>query len=234
MAKKSTGCTIVIVGVVIVFLVVLIGRFISSSDEDTPATTQPSATTEATATSPPEVEIDLVAAQEQGLVSVSAAGRSAINFLSLSLASHSDDPLKITILPGTMFVAQTAGVQDMMVITKKTLSLSPHGSFEDVTVDTACANMTLDVPERADSLVLSTGAIPEDLAKLLALDDFQIATDLVQQFAVWTITDNPARDGYVGIVSNGSGSGPTDEQIEQIKELFSLAAIPLDRYQALN
>jgi hypothetical protein len=74
----------------------------------------------------------------------------------------------------------------------------------------------------------------EDLLKLLGLSDFQDETFRVQQFAIWTITDNPARDGYVGLGRFVYGTGPEDEEIERIRILFERAGISIDKYRALH
>jgi len=58
----------------------------------------------------------------------------------------------------------------------------------------------------------------------------------VQQFAVWTITNNPKRNGYVGLTSGFSvfGSGPDDEEIDAIRHLFDMADIDMGKYRALR
>ena len=55
-----------------------------------------------------------------------------------------------------------------------------------------------------------------------------------QQFAIWTITDNPSRDEYVGLVYFGLGSGPSDEEMLTIDALFEAAGISTAKYQALG
>jgi hypothetical protein len=44
----------------------------------------------------------------------------------------------------------------------------------------------------------------------------------VQQFAVWTVTENPSRDGYTGPSGSFDG-GPTPEEMAQIKTLLTAA-----------
>ena len=55
-----------------------------------------------------------------------------------------------------------------------------------------------------------------------------------QQLAIWTITDNPTRDGYVGLGYFGVGSGPSNAEIKEIKALFRAAGIDLDKYRAVR
>lgn len=105
----------------------------------------------------------------------------------------------------------------------------------ELDVDAACANMELDAPEETNNLALSMEAPPADLVKLLNLPDFQEETFRVRQFAIWTITDNPERDGYIGIVTGFGifGSGPNDEEMEKIRVLFIKAGITISKYKAL-
>jgi hypothetical protein len=84
------------------------------------------------------------------------------------------------------------------------------------------------------AVCISTAPASEDLKRLLSLPNFLERTFGVQQFAIWTITDNPTRGGYVGLGCFGVGSGPSDEEMQGIGALFEQAGIPTDRYQALH
>jgi hypothetical protein len=101
-------------------------------------------------------------------------------------------------------------------------------------VSVACGNMQLDGPEGGEIYTLSQDEANEDLVKLFALPVFHEQTFRVLQFAIWTITDNPSRDGYVRLGYFGTGSGPNDEEMALILEIFVEAEIPLERYQALQ
>jgi hypothetical protein len=68
---------------------------------------------------------------------------------------------------------------------------------------------------------------------LLKAPDFAGQTFRVRQFAIWTITDNPTRTGYVGLGSFGIGSGPRDEEIAVIRQLFVKAGLDPTAYLAL-
>ena len=179
------------------------------------------------------MEVELVEAVSRDLVEASASGKDTLTSIQVNIASKSDDPLEVTILPGTVFQAQSASVQSMMVIKRKLLLLDPRGS-KQVNVSTACANMQLDVPSESDSLTIKTVAPPEDLIRLLNLPDFHQETFRVRQFAIWTITDNPRRDEYVGIGQFGVGTGPNDDEMQRIRTLFEKAGISTEKYQALQ
>jgi hypothetical protein len=90
-----------------------------------------------------------------------------------------------------------------------------------------------DVPEPGDQFALH--APPEgDLSKLLGVSEFRSASFRIQQFAIWTITDNPSRGGYVGLGMFGFGTGPSEEEMEEIRSFFRKAGISLGRYRALG
>jgi hypothetical protein len=150
------------------------------------------------------------------------------------LKSTSDNPIEIIILPGTIFETQSAGVQNMVVIEQRIVSLKYRGNVSSRSVPVACASMELDQPDANDAFIISSIPAPEDLTKLLILLDFHNETFRVQQFAIWTITDNPPRDEYVGLGSFGFGSGPKDEEMLKIRTLFEEAGISTDKYQALQ
>ncbi len=183
----------------------------------------------------PPVYVELIEAQNMGLVEVSAYGTGSINRIQMSLTSNSDDVLEVAILPGTIFISSAAGVQSMVVIAEKLVLLDPYEAVESVNIDAACANMELDAPEESNSLVLSMTPASGDLVLLLNLPEFHDETLRVQQFAIWTITDNPERGGYMGIATGFAifGTGPRDEEIERIRVLFEKADISIDKYQAL-
>jgi hypothetical protein len=122
----------------------------------------------------------------------------------------------------------------MMVRRPRVVELPSRGSKESLTLSVACANMELNAPEESDHFAVNTAPVPKDLIKLLNLPAFLEEPFRVQQFAIWTITDNPPRGGYVGLGYFGVGSGPDEEEMQRIRALFQQAGIPTDRYQALQ
>lgn len=238
--KFTKGCLIAIGGVVILTIIisVMVNSFTNSGEETIPTMTQPATTQTATTTPPPSTaqspaeQVELIEAESQGLLEVNGSGRSSITSIQIKIISKSDKSLQVTILPGTMFIAGT-GVQNMVATAKRVIFLERNATV-NVSIIAACANMHLNVPEATDSFELGSEPIPEDLIKLLALEDFTENSVRTMQFAIWTITDNPERDDYVGIGSFGIGTGPTDEELAAIIELFRRAGISISQYQALN
>jgi hypothetical protein len=177
--------------------------------------------------------LDLVEAEEQGLVHADITGRS-LESIGLVLESLAPEPLEITIEIGTLFQAQSSGTQDMMVIQTNSVFLEAKGSVVGTGANVACATMHRRIPDEEDQFTISKEPVPDDLLKLLNLPAFQETRGFVKQFAIWTITDNPPRDGYVGLGYFGVGSPPDDEQMAQIRAFFEEAGIQTEKYQALQ
>jgi len=136
------------------------------------------------------------------------------------------------VLAGTVFEPDSSRTQNMVTLVEKKVKLSTYGERKSFSIAVACANMNRDTPDKNDSFKISTTKVPGDLSRLLKLDKFHETSSRVQQFAIWTITDNPQRNGYMRIVFIGFGSGPTDNEMQTIKELFINAGIPLVKYRA--
>jgi hypothetical protein len=176
----------------------------------------------------PPITLELIEARNKGLVDISAYGTGSINRIKLSLTSKSDDTLKISIITGTVFVSGMPGIQNMVVVQRDvSILVYPHKTTSAINIDAACANMELKAPDESQGLASSIILASDHLTKLLNLPDFQKESARVKQFAIWTITDNPKRDGYMGIATGYSifGTGPSDEEIARIRTLFQIAGI---------
>jgi len=177
--------------------------------------------------------IGLAEAEEKGLVEADILGRD-LDWIDLVLQSLTPDPLQVTIPLGTLFEAQALGTQNMVVIEESMVFLEMEGSSEPLTLRVACADMELHIPDEEDQFIISRSTVPDDVLKLLNLPEFHEAGGFVQQFAIWTITDNPPRDGYRGLGYFGVGYPPDEDDIEAIRALFKEAGIPTANYQALR
>lgn len=112
----------------------------------------------------------------------------------------------------------------------------PAGEVVVAGVDVACAQMHDDQPGetgKSDAFSVRAALAKGDLAKLLKSQGFAEAGFRVQQFAVWTITNNPSRSGYVHLTSFGIGSGPSAADLREIKAMFKDAGITTGAYRAL-
>lgn len=224
LSSKSAIAKVLIIVVIIVILAVII---VAVANTPTPAPLEVDTPT------PAPLEVDLGEAVARSLVQATISG-DGLKYVNVTLKSISDQPLGVTVPVGTIFEAQSASLQDMVVIKSRVFDLESRDSVLSRSVSVACASMELDAPDADDVLVMSSVPVAADLGALLDLSDFNNETFRVKQFAIWTITDNPTRDGYVGIGTFGFGSGPKDEEISRIRVLFEAAGISTDKYQALS
>jgi hypothetical protein len=119
--------------------------------------------------------------------------------------------LNFAIEPGTVFESQSGGVQNMVLRQGTVVVLKPQAEVS-LELEVSCANMELKQPSDQDAFIISQGATPDDLLKLLNLAEFRFENQRVQQFSIWTISDNPARSDYTGITDEYlHGGGPTDK-----------------------
>lgn len=208
------------------------GSFVDPDPDDwfdpdwTPGPEQP--------TAPPAQKVELREALSDGLVTVTGTGDGLQN-LDVELTSEVDFDLDVTIEVGTQLQPRARGTQLMVVIEEQTVSLAAEASM-DVTLDVACAEMHQDQPTGDDTFRVLDDLPVGDLVRLLETPEFRDFSGRVQQFAVWTITNNPKRNDYVGLTSGFSvfGTGPSDEEIASIKTLLEMAGIDTSKYRALK
>jgi hypothetical protein len=247
-SKGAIGRILAVVIIASIVLAAIVGGtyyYVTTtlSNIERPPTATPTATpTLAPATTPTATPttapidwqiVDLIQAVWDNLVEPAISG-DGLEEMDLTLKSKSNNPLEVKIQPGTMFLAQSSGVQNMVVIEEKVVHLEEYGDTVSEVIDVACACMELAMPQGTDSFTVSDTQAQEDLVKLLSLPAFADETFRAKQFAIWTITDNPPREGYVGIGYFGIGSGPKDEEMSRIKTMFENAGILTTKYQALD
>lgn len=220
------------------------GAFVDPDPEGVPGesyepgwTSEPAWTEEPAGTPEPTAEVrevTLTKAMAQGLVTAKGTGDS-LQSLDMTITSTADEPLTITVQAGTYFVPKRTATQTMVVINSAWIDVPARATVKAV-LDVACAQMHDDQPGdtgKADAFTVRAALATGDLAKLLASETFRVADFRVQQFAVWTITSNPTKAGYVHLGSVGVGSGPTTAELREIKAMFTDAGIAAARYRAL-
>lgn len=191
----------------------------------------------ATPTSESVSEYDLGNALRKKLVQVKIAGLGA-STVSLEITSKGKKDQVIRILAGTVFKAVSNRTQRMVVCVEQSVDLPPATQEEPskwVAVSVASLDMRLTLPGEGEELELDSPVRDADLKKLLALPALSAESFRVQQFAIWTITENPSRNGFASIDREDSeGSGPSDAEIQSIIALFKQAKISTGKYRALN
>jgi hypothetical protein len=181
---------------------------------------------------PPPPAIELRAAINDGKVSIALHGI-GLERVQLTLTPKIETSIRVVVNPGTLLLPKASGTQTMVVIDKAVITLEPEVSV-DVGLDVACAQMHDAMPESSDTFRVSSSRAPADLLKLLRLPAFADEAFRVQQFAIWTITDNPSRSGYVGLSSIVDSGGPTRAEFARIEALFDRAGIAAGHYRALR
>jgi hypothetical protein len=175
--------------------------------------------------------IVLRTAVEAGKVVVSGVGK-GLQQLDVTLTSRDTQSIRLAVEAGTVFQPGVAATQTMVTIAPHVVTLAP-GETRTLTLDVACAAMHLDQPDTSDPFTLDPAPAGAAMLRLIQVPDFAAQTFRVKQFAIWTISDNPTRDGYVGLGTFGIGSGPSDGEIQTIRQLFIQAGLDPGAYLAL-
>lgn len=148
---------------------------------------------------PPEQGLlfDLIAA---GKIEATVTG-SSIESVSLNLRNVSGDTLRVLIPAGTFFASSNASAQSMVATGNREVDIAA-GEERFTSVDTACANLPLDIPDGTDTFTIVQAPPQADLARVAPFLGNE--TYDVKQAAVWIITDDATFDD-LGILVSSSG-----------------------------
>ncbi len=202
----------------------------ATSPSAPPLSTSPQ-TSAPTTTVPPTRKVSLRDAVAERILAVRAVG-GGLQALGLTFTSSSDAPLEVTIPAAVLFSADAPTVTSMIVVSARVVTIGPRATAQ-ASVDAASANMRSSTPASNNTFTLG-GPAPQPLAAIVGLPDFARETFRVRQFAVWTVTERPPRDGYLSLGTVGAGSGPSADEISRIRHLFELAGLPIDQYASLG
>ncbi|MCI0339508.1 MAG: hypothetical protein L0226_18195 [Acidobacteria bacterium] len=156
-----------------------------------------------------------------------------IESVRINILSKASMPLEITIDAGTVFEKAPSG--KMIIKEMRIVTLPVHGNRQSINVNAADMGLCRcsDVDE-SDKLTVSQSSPPAEIRKLLELPEFREEDARLQQFAIWTITDNPTRNGYCKIDEGGIVTSIELEGIERIRYIFEQAGISTKKYRALR
>lgn len=178
---------------------------------------------------PNPTRLTLQEAISEGLV-VATINGSGLSQIRLTLKPKVEANYEIEIAPGTMFIAGSEEVQNMVVRQEQIVYLKPNLEV-GLDLEVSCANMTLKEPSYSDAFTVSAEPVSEDLLLLLKSADFSTIDPTVQQFAIWTITDNPFDSySYTGITVGGYSQYPNEGMIAIIRAQFEKAGIDTTQY----
>ena len=125
---------------------------------------------------------------EKILVKTEGAGLSAVRVIAERLEPLS---MEITIPIGTFFVNQ-GYAQNMVSLRTTTFYLTQEDTAE-VTVRAACANLHRSVPDESSTFDVLASPEQEELRHLLIAIEQERHTSVVEQVAVWIVTDDVSR-----------------------------------------
>jgi hypothetical protein len=126
--------------------------------------------------------------QEKIVVQTEGAGLSAVRVIAERLEPLS---MEITIPIGTFFINQ-GHAQDMVSLRTTTLYLTQEETAK-VTVKAACVNLHRSVPNESSAFDIIASPEQEELKYLLVAIEQETHTSVVEQVAVWIVTDDVSR-----------------------------------------
>jgi hypothetical protein len=101
-------------------------------------------------------------------------------------------------------------------------------------VTAACVDMALETPTASTTFAVD-GIHSADMMTLLQrTPGFASAPWRVQQFAVWVVSDNPARYGFRELIGTGGSGPPTEAEINDMRALFERGGMNSSSYRALR
>ncbi len=154
--------------------------------------------------------------------------------LEATFRNNTPSPLAIVIPAGTLI--QPAGSRHgrIVVLEHAAADLAPDeggGSLCVVPLMAATLDM---VPSRADAPLVKIVMADGELSRLIMCAGFARQPFAVQQFAVWTVIGNPAREAYHMLVDRSVPGGSfiliNEDHITAIRALFEEAGIDSRRY----
>ncbi len=174
--------------------------------------------------------VTLQEAIEAGFVTISITG-DGLTRVDISIKPKVELNLEVEVEPGTILLSGTEGVQNMVIRKQEFIYLEPDPQVDvSLEVEVSCVNMHLEQPSSANAFSISPEPASGDLGKLLAIVDFPYLDLALQQYAIWTITDNPTDIySFVGIDTGGQ-SAPLIDQLLVIRRLFDQAGIDTSKY----
>jgi len=185
--------------------------------------------------SPTPQRYDLGRLLAQNMVEVSGAHGQSLTKLGLELKSIAYFDLQVEILPGSLFEPLDEKLERMVVRDRAVVDLRP-GETLSLELDAAGIEMFKDTPRQADVLTFKgSNLVSPDLKRLLDSPAFAAEDFAIQQFAVWTVTDNPETfSDFTGISSAGFNGQPGSEELARVAGLLTAAGVDPGKYEAVK
>ena len=141
---------------------------------------------------------------QNGTVEMTTAG-SGIQSVAMKVRRKVEEPVTVSVPVGTFFYSGNAGSQNMVTVGSVSTTLTDN-DWHPISVPTACANRSRDIPSGEDSFTVQQSPQHADLEKVIPLMEKDGAGYAVKQAAVWIITDNATYSDLGILVSRRVGS----------------------------
>lgn len=176
-------------------------------------------------------KIELRSGVKKGLLQMRSVRGDGFYALYGTLECRSESPIVVAIEPGTLFQPKAPADPEMVVTAQRIEPMHP-GETSGISLRAAAVTMGKAAPQDTSVFELSATPAAGDLAKLLQLPE--LGSSGVKQFAIWTVTQNPARGDYASIPVYGAPDRkPGQEDFESIRDLLQKAGIGSAPYRAL-
>lgn len=141
-----------------------------------------------TPTSAPDIEGEILHLIDAAVIEVKPQG-AGIRELKLGIRRLVDKVIKVEIPAGTYFVSQIGSIQNMVVRNRETVLLKGDDWIK-VSLDVACANMRLGIPDSKDIFSIQRLPPQDELQILIPVLEATQTYYMVEQAAVWIVTDD--------------------------------------------
>lgn len=178
-----------------------------------------------------QVRGQVLALVEAGQIEVRSTGQS-IDQLQLELRSEIDADIEVEIPAGVFFLAQTAGIQNMVVRHTRTVYLTDN-EWVSALLEAACASIHLDVPGAEHGFRILAQPNEADIAQLMPVLDATRPPYAVEQAAVWIVSDDANYDDLGTLVGGWVTMTRLIHENETVRalQLLDKAGIDLTLYR---
>ncbi len=171
---------------------------------------------------------------------VEVQGRS-LDSISVRFECSTGRPVRVTFDPGTLFTPTTDGTSAMVILSHEVV-LNYRNCLPGAVLRAAAVGMNgMRTPNRNDQFTLAPYNASEEVTRLVALEAILQASSRVQQYAVWTVTQNPTSQYRYTRIGQGSigapvtvTSGPSDGELLQVRALLENAGFDPENYFVLR
>jgi hypothetical protein len=154
-------------------------------------------------------------------VSVTITGLN-VGTCSVRIGNFTEEPITVTIPPGTVFTSRNLNTADMIVTAEYTFWIK-EGSTVNSNVFSASMNIWRDIPNSNTGFTVSQLPENDRLTKLMQVFGENNNHFLVQQAAVWMMTNSNERDD--SILNRLGIDGVPVMTLDQLREARDLIAI---------